>query len=235
MESDALCGACGGGYSQDAVAVCQSDDRTLRGTDVDTGGSRCDLRWVVDGHRGGHLRVKCQESIAVGGKHLIGDGLALGVVGPVALGEEILACHIAESGSPITFVVGVRAIGGHELGVELVVHAPSVCIVDERVGGLRRSYATYGTGILSATGAAHKGLDKALRIMVKGAGLAIDGVDEGHLADVVHLGNIVVVEIRLAPTLVIAMVTMLEQHAAVVDGLHHLRCYTTGPSTKFGR
>ena len=233
LESDALCFACSSGYGKDVIIACQGDDCTLWGTDIDAGGGRSDLRWMVNGHGSGHLREECQEGIAVGGKHLIGDGFVLGVVWPVALGEEIFARHIAECRSPVAFVIGVRTIGGHELRVVLVVHAPYVCIVDERIRGLGGSYATHGTSVLSVAGAAHESLNEAFRIVVESAGLAVNSVDEGHLTNVVHLGHMTGAEIGLAPALVITMVTMLQQHATSVDSSHHLSCCAACPSAKF--
>ena len=138
------------------------------------------------------------------------DGLVVYIVGPRALLQEIFACHIAESGSPIALIVGVGAVRGHELRVVLVIHAPSVGIVDERVGGLRGSDATNGTGVLPATGAAHEGLDETFGCVVEGAGLAVDGVDEGHFAHIVHLGHVAVAEVGFAPSLVVAVVAVLE-------------------------
>ena len=147
--------------------------------------------------------------------------------------QEVFAGHVAESGSPVAFVVGVWTIVGHELGVVLVVHAPGVSVVDEGVGGLGGSDATHCTGVLPATGAAHKGLDEAFGGVVEGTGLAVDGVDEGHLAYVVHLCHVAVAEVGLAPTLVVAMVTVLEQHAAAVDSIHDLCSCTACPTAEF--
>ena len=68
--------------------------------------------------------------------------------------------------------------------------------------------------------------------MVEGAGLAVDGVDEGQLAGVVHLGHMAGAEVRLTPALVVTMVAVLEQHGAAVDGVHDLGSSATRPTTK---
>ena len=210
-----------------AVGTCVYSVRKASQWAVNSG--MCDI------HRGGHLRVEGKECVAVCGEHFVCDGLVLCVVRPVALCKEVLAGHVAESRSPVAFVAGVRTVVGHELRVVLVVHAPSIGVVDEGVGGLGGSNAAHGTGVLSAAGATHEGLDEAFRRVVEGAGLAVDGVDEGHLTHVVHLGHIAGAEVRLAPTLVVAVVTVLQQHGAAVDGIHDLCSGTACPSTEFGR
>ena len=149
--------------------------------------------------------------------------------------QEVFSGHVAEGRTPVAFVVGIGAEVGEELRVVLVVHAPGVGVVDERVGGLRGSDAAHSSRVLVVVGAAHESLDEATAVIVEGAGLAVDGVDEGHLANVVHLGHVAGAEVRLAPALVVAVVAVLEQHAAAVDGLHDLGTRAAGPAAEFGR
>ena len=233
LESDALAAACGGGHGKDVVVARQGDDGTLRGGNVDARGGGGDLCGMCDIHRGRHLRVEGKEGVAVCGEHFVCDGLVLCVVGPVALGKEVFAGHIAESGSPVAFIFGIGTVVGHELRVVLVVHAPSIGVVDEGVGGLRGTDAAYGAGVLSAAGATHEGLDEAAAVVVEGAGLAVDGVDEGQFAHIVHLGHIAGAEVRLAPALVVAVVAVLQKHAAAVDGIHDLCSSTACPTAEF--
>ena len=147
--------------------------------------------------------------------------------------QEIFACHITKSGSPVAFIVGVGTVVGHELRIILVIHTPGVGVVHKGVGGLCGSDAAHGTSVLSVGGTAHKGFDEAFRVVVKGTRLAVDGVDEGHFANVVHLCHIAGAEIGFAPTLVVAVVTVLEQHTSVVDGLHHLTTRSSSPAAEF--
>ena len=78
------------------------------------------------------------------------------------MGKEVLACHIAESGHPVTGVGSVRTIVGHEVTVEEVVDTPHESIVDEGVRGLSGAEDTNGTGILAVVGATHPSLAETL-------------------------------------------------------------------------
>ena len=147
--------------------------------------------------------------------------------------QEIFACHITKSGSPVAFVVGVGTVVGHELRIILVIHAPGVGVVHKRVGGLGGSDTAHGTSVLSVGGAAHKGFDEAFGSVVKGTRLAVNCVDEGHLAYIVHLGHVACAEVGFAPALVVAVVAMLKQHGAAIDGVHDLCGGAARPSTEF--
>ena len=237
---DVLWVASGGGHGQDlpttfAIVFHQADHAALRGGNADFTQPSDNHFRMRDFHFLRHLGVDAQERVAVGGEHGVGDVLVLGVVGPVALGEEIFSGHVAEGGHPVAGVGGVRAKGGKEVTVEKVVDAPNVGIVDERIGGLGGAEQTYCASVLAVEGATHPGLGEAVLAIVELAREAVDGHHERQLAHVVHLIDVAVAHCGFAPAGLQAVVAVLQPESALVDGLHHEFGRAVVPVAQFGR
>ncbi|KWW30843.1 MAG: hypothetical protein F083_2769 [bacterium F083] len=176
---------------------------------------------MCDIHHLRHLGVNTQEGVAVGGEHGVGDILFSRVVGPVALGEEVLASHVAKSGHPVAGVGSKWTIGRHEVSVKEVVDTPDVGIVDEGIGRLGGAEHTDGTCVLTIIGTTHPRFAEAVLVVVEFAREAVDGHDERQLAYVVHLVDVAIAHGGFAPACLQAMVAVLQPERAFVDGLHH--------------
>ena len=237
---DVLRVACGGGHGQDfptafAVVFHQADCAAFRGGDADFTQTSDNNFGMNDFHLLGHLRVDAQECIAVSSEHGVGDVFAFRVVGPVALGEEVFAGHVAKGRQPVAGVGGIGAEGGHEVTVEEVIDAPNVGIVDEGIGGLGGAEQAYCASVLTVEGAAHPGLGEAVLAIVELAREAVDGHHERQLAHVVHLIDVAVAHCGFAPAGLQAVVAVLQPEGALVDGLHHEFGRAVVPVAQFGR
>ena len=162
-----------------------------------------------------HLAVEVHVSVTVVVEEVIGDFFHV-IVGPIGLVEEVFAGDIAEGGKDEVVLVP-SAVGGHEVGPEVVVHTPNIHVVDERVrhlgGGddaqrtvlmtmenLGETAFTTGASIIEASSQAVVRHDVSQVVV----GQMPDGTDAVTW---------------LAPKFFCSVVAMLHQESTAVDGL----------------